>query len=146
MKKVTYTVKVKNIETGATSVLASKADKETAEKLLETNKALFETTGLKMYAVRDMDTREKAIDRIIKRSVSEWIGGYENTLQDYMPEDEEYKYAKEILNHDTLFENIYQELIEYTKNNRDSHIRFAGKEFMEERIEHWLKKSGYGKE
>lgn len=140
----TYAVGFKNIKTGKTNIGVKGLTKDEALQMKESMKAV-ETESVKVIVKIEMNNHEKQVNTLISRAVSEIIGGYENTLLDYMEEDEEYKKAQDILNHDTLFDMIYDYVMNESASNYASHIRFAGKQFIEDRIEARLKKEGYGK-
>ena len=140
----TYAVGFKNVATGRVSIAVTGLSKEEATNMKNTMTEV-ETEIVKVVMKIEMNKHEKAVDRLIQNAVSEIIGGYENTLSDYAENDEEYKEAKSVLNHDTLFGMIYDDVMAESENNADSHIRFAGKKFIEERIETRLNKEGYGK-
>lgn len=130
------------------NVLKKGMTKEEAKALAEEQNRKCEELGLsdhmKAIVTINMNAHERELDRIISCCVSEWIGGYENVLLDYPEDSEEYKEAKEVLQHDALFDAIYRDVMFDTKRNAKSHIRFAGKAFIEDRIETRLKKEGYG--
>ena len=140
-----YTVKMRNTTNKAEVTLASGLTKKQAEEM-KAKMNPDNLPGIEVGVVRELNSREKAISRLIKQSASEWIGGNENALMDYPEDSEDYKEAKATLNHDTLFEVIYKDIMSDSRNNNDSHIRFAGKKFIEEEIERYLTKYGYGKE
>lgn len=120
----------------------SKAEaKEKLEALRQGN----EQYGIKFTMCIEMNAHERVVDMLIQEAVSQFIGGYENTLTDFAEDTEEYKQAQRILNHDTLLDIIYKDVMVNSKGNYASHIRFAGKKFITDRIETRLKKEGYGK-
>lgn len=133
---------------GNIKVLIKGLTKEEAERRANESNGIAKENGcaeyMKFYAYREMNSHEKQVAKLISLATSEIIGGYENTLLDYPEDSEEYKEAKEILNHDTLFGMIYDYVMEESRRNYASHIRFAGKQFIEERIEKRLQKEGYG--
>lgn len=140
----TYAVGFKNFETGKTAIATKGLTKDEALQMKECMKAV-ETEFVKVVVKIEMNSHEKQVDLLIQEAVSEYIGAYENTLSDFPEDSEEYKEAKELLNHDTLFEIIYDQVMKESASNYASHIRFAGKAFIEDRIEKRLKKEGYGK-
>lgn len=95
--------------------------------------------------ISEMNAHQKEAYRWISESMSEYIGGYENTLQDYEEEDEEYKEAEEFLNlpHDELVEIIYNDVMAGADKGTAKHLRFAGAEWIKERISKRLTKWGY---
>lgn len=121
--------------------------KEEAEAMVEANmKAMQEIgcTELTCKAVRKLNEHEKVVAKLISQAVSEYIGGYENTMLDFEPGCEEYEEAKAFLSdHNGLVDAIYREVMLESKDNTRSHIRFAGKQFILDRIESRLAKEGY---
>ena len=93
----------------------------------------------------EMNKHQKEAFRWISSVMSEYIGGYENTLLDYREEDEEYKEAKELLSKPRaeLAEIIYSMVMEESDKGTARHLRFAGTEFIMERINKRLDKWGY---
>lgn len=72
--------------------------------------------------------------------------GYENTLQDAPKDSEDYKRACEVLNapREVKIERLYRMVAYYTnKSEHDRHIRFAGADWIKERISKKLEKYGY---
>lgn len=131
-------------------VVKSGLGKVEAHELANETNAKAEENGLaknmKAVVFIEMNAHEKEVDRLISNAVSECIGGFENQLYDSLEGSEEWLAAKATLNHDTLFDMIYDEVMYYSSNKRHaSHIRFAGKAFIEERIERRLAKEGCGK-
>lgn len=92
----------------------------------------------------EMNSRQKLVTRITLERCGWVVGGLENVLQDFLPEDEEYKLAREQLaDHDGLVDEIYWEVIGCSDRGYMKHIRFVGKAFIIERIENRLRKWGY---
>ena len=142
----TYAVRLNN---GTTKQIVNKGmTREAAHELAEQYRALIpaENTALKVQVIIEMNAHERVIVRLIQQCVSEWIGGLENTMLDYPKGSEEYERAKATLNHDDLFDAFYSEIMAETKQNYKSHVRFAGKQFIIDRIESRLTKEGYGKQ
>ena len=145
---MTYGVKYEMM--GTVKTLATGLSKEEAERRAAESNRVAEENGcaeyMRFFTYEEvkLNTHEKQVARLIQSATSEIIGGFENTLIDYPEGSEEYEEAKAILNHDTLFEMIYDHIMEESRGNHASHIRFAGKKFIEERIEARLKKEGYG--
>ena len=132
------------------TVVKTGMEKAEAHKLADETNAKAEENGLaktmKAVVFIEMNAHEKQVERLITEAVSEIIGGFENQLYDSEEGSEEWLAAKAVLNHDTLFGMIYDNVMYYSSNKRHaSHIRFAGKAFIEERIERRLTKEGYGK-
>lgn len=150
IKMATYGVKVINesvLVNGRpySTVLRNKLTKEEAISFRDAMLPVADHAELKLKIFIEMNQHEKMVNFLIQQGVSEWIGGLENTLLDYPEDSEEYQNAKADLNHDTLFGCIYNYVMDNSRGNYASHIRFAGKKFIEERIESILIKEGYGK-
>lgn len=92
-----------------------------------------------------MNAHQKEAYTLIMATMSEYIGGYENTLMDYPEDDEEYKTAKAFLSqsHEDLIEIIYNDVMASSDSGMRKHLRFAGTEFIKERISKKLTKWGY---
>lgn len=143
-----YGVRLVNEEAGIKNDLKADMTYEEATKMrdeLNANMAKVGMDTLKAVRFAKMNQHEKVINQLVRQCVSEWIGGLENTMQDYTEDTEEYQNAKAMLNHDDLFNMFYSDIMAETKRNAKSHLRFAGKKFIEERIENALEKCGYGK-
>lgn len=96
--------------------------------------------------VSEMNAHEKAIWMLMDEATKEFIGGYENTLSDYEDGTEEYQEAKKFLEmgHDKMKQFFYDYVMNQSKvGSNASHARFAGKEFLLERIETRLNKWNY---
>lgn len=140
----TYGVRIRNLEAGIKYTMASGLTREQAIEMAERMKAL-ETDTIKISAFIEMNQHERQVDFLIQDAVSEFIGARECTMMDFPEDSEEYQMAKSSLNHDELFREIYDHVMEESQGNYRSHLRFAGKAFVEERIEARLKREGYGK-
>lgn len=103
----------------------------------------------------EYNARQKRAIKNIKYATYNYIGGLENTLQDYSEDSEEYKMAKDILDdHDNLVAEIYDMA---THNLYDEgyegfgawayaqvrDLKFCGKAWLIEQIEKRLEKEGY---
>ena len=77
--------------------------------------------------------------------MSELIAANELSLQDYPEGSEEYEAAKEYLSqgHDALLKDVYDEVMAMADKGTAKHLRFAGAEFIKERISRRLTKWGY---
>lgn len=87
--------------------------------------------------------------KIMKSQYNELIGGCENSLMDYLSSDEEYQIAHRILYNDQnkLLETIYKWTVgEANHRGYAKHIRFAGEEWLKDKIKQKLIKDGYYKE
>ena len=93
----------------------------------------------------EMNAHQKLDFDFICKVMSEYIGGYENTLLDYPEDSEEYKDAKEFLgqSHEDLMNLIYDEVMTMSDSGMAKHLRFAGKDFILERIDRRLTKWNY---
>lgn len=140
-----YTVKMIHAQSKEATVVKKDCTKDEAERIVADFAKAFPDGTWYCKAFRQLNMHEKQVKRLIQESVSEWIGGYENTLEDYRPEDQEYKDALEILQHDYLFDRIYEDVMKESRGNYASHIRFAGRQFIVDQIEKRLEAEGYGK-
>lgn len=100
----------------------------------------------------EMNERQKKAFRNVLGAANWIIGGWENTLEDYPEESDEYKSAQNALaDHDGLVAAIYQEAINnvhdyalgFAPASALKDIRFCGKEFIMERVEKRVAKMGY---
>lgn len=94
----------------------------------------------------EMNKHQKSMYDLMNEATSEFIGGNENTLQDYEDDTEEYKMAKQFLEmgHNQMKQFFYDYVMRQCKNGEhNEHAKFAGKEFLLERIETRLTKWGY---
>lgn len=92
-----------------------------------------------------MNGHEKMAYRFICEAMSEIIGGYENTMMDWEEGTEEYNDAYELLHsgHENLVDFIYCETMALADTGMAKHMRFAGKDWIRERISKRLTKWGY---
>lgn len=103
-------------------------------KIMEVNK----------MKLSEMNTRQKIATKLAWEMCGDIVGGFENTLLDYDPSEEEYKNAERLLkDHDALVEMIYDDVMSDTEKIYLKHLRFVGKDFIIERIDRRLKKWGY---
>jgi len=103
--------------------------------------------------ISELNEHQKVAYQLMDEVTSEYIGGYENQLSDTEGWDDEYNIkmhneAKEFLEqpHEELKKFVYGCIMDKADLDRggiDKHIRFAGKEFIMERIEKRLQKWGY---
>lgn len=94
----------------------------------------------------EMNAHQKAIFDLMSYEMSNIIGGYENLMMDYTEDDEEYKEAKAYLSQsrEELIEDIYNIVMDDCKKGSNAtHARFAGGQFLRDRIEAKLIKWGY---
>ena len=93
----------------------------------------------------EMNAHQKQAFDFIVYAMSELIAGQELVLEDYAEDTEEYKSAKEYLSQPKaiLAEDVYNEIMEMSDKNMTKHLRFAGKDFIMERINKRLEKWGY---
>ena len=139
---MTYGIKIVIAGANFSKVVKTGLSKEEAMEI-KNNSPKVEGYEVKVFT--EMNQHEKVINQLIRQCVSEWIGGLECTMMDNEPGTEEYENAKAMLNHDSLFDMFYSDIMVETRKNCKSHLRFAGKAFIEERIEAALKREGYGK-
>ena len=92
----------------------------------------------------EMNNRQQIASRLAWEVCGDIVGGLENTLLDFDPEEKEYKNAEKMLkDHDSLVEMIYDDVMMDTDKSHLKHLRFVGKAFIIERIDRRLKKWGY---
>lgn len=93
----------------------------------------------------EMNAHEKLAFRFICESMSDIIGGYENSLIDNEEDSEEYKNAYDFLHsgHEALIDFIYYDVMASADKGTAKHMRFAGEAFIRERISKRLTKWGY---
>ena len=95
--------------------------------------------------ISEMNAHQKTAYLIMREEYNNLVGGCENTLLDYSEDSEEYQAAHRTLHdHEVLRDMIYGEAIA-TANCRHHaiHMRFAGKEWLFERIDNRLENDGY---
>ena len=106
--------------------------------------------------VSEMNARQKKAFYNIKHAANDLLGGLENTMLDYAPDEEEYKSAKALLDdHEQLVKDLYNAATTaiygegfccfnpatVQKELRD--INFCGNEWLMERCEKRITKEGY---
>lgn len=94
----------------------------------------------------EMNTHQRLVFDLMREVMSEYIGGYENTLLDEKPGSVDYEEAKAFLEsgREALTKAVYDEVMERCKvGTNATHARFAGSEFLRERIDRRLAKWGY---
>lgn len=93
----------------------------------------------------EWNLHHKKADYIVNKVMCDVIGGYENTLEDFEEDDEEYIEAKAYLSRpkEELVEKMYQLVMSESDHDIDKHLRFAGSDFIRERIRHKLTEWGY---
>lgn len=144
----TYGIRLENTVSGFKTILKKGLSKEEATQMKNDMNKKAEEAGLtdvKVVRFIEMNQHEKVINHLIQNCISELIGGLENQMMDNEEGSEEYEEAKAMLNHDMLFDAFYSDIMAETKRNAKSHLRFAGKGFIEDRIEKALERNGYGK-
>ena len=95
-----------------------------------------------------MNKHEKLAFEVVREVMSEYISGYENSMSDYEEDTKEYKEAKEFLKkpHEELKVFLYDAcmgFIETVGNEFYKNVKFAGKDFILNRIDKHLIKWGY---
>ena len=95
--------------------------------------------------ISEMNKHQREAFRCVCEASGEYIGGWENTMLDYPEDHEEYKNAQTVLSrtHEELVDDIYQMVMAESDKGVLRHLRFAGKDFILERIDRRLKKWGY---
>lgn len=94
----------------------------------------------------EMTSHQKKMYFLMDEIMCEIIGGFENSLEDYALDTEEYKEAEAFLTqgHDELAAYFYDEVMSRCKaGGYSSHARFAGGDFLRARIDKRLKKWDY---
>lgn len=93
----------------------------------------------------EMNEHQKIATKFIAEAMSDLIGGFENQLEDAEDGSEEKKEAEAFLNmgHEALVDRIYFEVMQSADKGTAKHARFAGTEFIKERISKRLEKWGY---
>lgn len=91
--------------------------------------------------LNEMNEHQKTLVLQMRQYMSDMIGGCENTLQDYPEDSAEYKEASNYLSQG--HENLKQDIYEKVMNACPKEGRFAGKQFLLDRIESNLNKWGY---
>lgn len=118
-----------------------------AQRILEYKEAQKRTPACLTH-----DEREREILTNMYFAACSYIGGLENTLYDYGPEDEEYINAKELLaQHDTLvaeikdwcMEGFYGCGLEGPQRPYQKHYNLAGNAFIEDCAEKVVTAMGY---
>ena len=91
--------------------------------------------------VSEMNAHQFAMYQEMDYWMCEEIGGAENAMEDYKPGSEEYENAKKFLEqgHDELAKYFYNRVMSCCQE----HAKFAGSDFLKERIERRLNKWGY---
>lgn len=92
----------------------------------------------------EMNKHQKEAFDTVKEEYGWIVGGFENTMLDYAEDSEEWKAAANALaHHDALAEMIYEAVMDQPNASTKRALRFAGTEFIKERIERRLQKDGY---
>ena len=93
----------------------------------------------------EMNAHQRLAFRFICEVMSELIAGNELIMEDYPDDSDEYKEASEYLNkpREVLADDVYEEVMSRSDKDMTRHLRFAGKEFIMERINKRLEKWGY---
>ena len=96
--------------------------------------------------LREMNNHQLTMYKLMDEWTKETIGGYENTLCDYPEDSDDYKIAKDFLSqsHEQLADYFYNIVMsDCKKGSSAEHARFAGSQFLKDRIERRLTKWGY---
>ncbi len=93
----------------------------------------------------EMNEHQATAYRLMVEVYNDIVGGLENGLMDYEEGTEDYEVCKRALSDgNTLLGEIYvRTQQEATRRGSAKHIRFAGEEFLRERIQRRLAKDGY---
>ena len=103
-------------------------------------------------AVKCANDHQKAVFTNCYYAACDIIGSNENTLSDYDPDSEEYKYSEAYLKdhaalvNDILYEGTHNEYgcgFSGPGHESQKHYRFAGKAFTEKAVEEIVKAMGY---
>lgn len=153
-----YYIKAKNVKTGKTEVMVMPVftDRKKAEQFVEDfiktmpivaeAEVIREDQRGEKTMANTMNQHQKTAWTIIREEAGEIVGGRENTLLDFAEDSEEYKSAEEALaDHSRLVEEIYEAVMwrGNTGSGTGKHIRFAGSDWIRERIEKVVTKWGY---
>ena len=96
--------------------------------------------------IREMNKHQLVMYKLMDKWTCDMIGGYENTLCDYSEDSEDYKEAKDFLSqsHEELAKYFYNMVMnDCKKGSNAEHARFAGSQFLKDRIDRRLTKWGY---
>lgn len=99
----------------------------------------------------EMNEHQKLAFEYVKNELSDVIGGWENWLEDSEEGSEDYEAAKKALSmpHDKLVNYMLDCVMYHIESDikkgyaNAGHAKFAGKDFIKERIERRLTKWGY---
>lgn len=95
--------------------------------------------------VSEMNENQKKVWRLAVDNVNELIGGYENTMEDYSEDSEEYQHAKSVL--ELPHEDLVNIVFGWCRASREwksiENLHLVGFDFLRERISNRLKKYGY---
>lgn len=93
----------------------------------------------------EMNSNERMVWEIAVENVNDYIGGFENDMEDWPEDSEEYKTAKNALSlsHEELIDVILSWCRSDRRWQRIENLHFVGIEFMRERISKRLTKYGY---
>lgn len=92
-----------------------------------------------------MNAHEKRALRLINNAMSDLIGGYENTMEDFAEGSEEYEAAEQYLTqgHEGLVKSIYDYVMAEASGTSAESIKFVGTDTIEGLISAKLKGWGY---
>lgn len=131
----------------------AKFEKENVAEIVELEEKVLDTEIVPEKKDSKKNGWEKIATKQLTNAYNMYVGGLENTLQDYSEEDEEYQNAYEILCSDPedLVEEIYHDalLCEYgvgfsgAPGSAPKEMKFAGKEFCKGIILDLIKKDGF---
>lgn len=142
----TYSIILMNTVTGYKVVsekgLTLEQARKNKKKLVKFQKQ-YNLNDVSVKIKIEMNQHETFANALINRAISEWVGGNENTLLDFDEDSKEYKEAKAMLTFENLFDAILSDVMGETEEMWAREVRFAGKQFIEERIEQRLNACGY---
>lgn len=95
--------------------------------------------------VSEMNSNQRLVWEIAVENVNEYIGGFENDLEDCEEDSDGWKTAKDALSlsHEELIDEILSWCRADQRWQRIENLHFVGLDFMRERISKRLAKYGY---
>ncbi len=92
-----------------------------------------------------MNSNQKRVYQMVVDACNEFIGGWENTMDDYPEGTEEYAEAQRMLgtDHETMVNWMLNDIRNSREWQRLEHLHFVSLEWTKERIDKRLKKMGY---
>lgn len=95
--------------------------------------------------ISEMNNNQKQVFMMVLEACNEFIGGWENTLDDSEEGSEDWNSAKRMLetDHNTMVEWILSDIQCSREWKRIEHLHFVSIAWTKERIDKRLKKMGY---